>query len=78
VTKVDGRFQELDFCLLVSFVNGKPLSGEFVIPGFVEMSVVKKPATEARSGIKSLHEGADGIRSQTSQQDGQGLPVESS
>ena len=23
-------------------------SGEFVIPGFVKMSVVKKPATEAR------------------------------
>lgn len=26
-------------------------SGEFVIPGFVKMSVVTKPATEARSGI---------------------------
>jgi len=26
-------------------------SGEFVIPGFVKMSVVNKPATEARSGI---------------------------
>src|SRR5260370_15479827 len=26
-------------------------SGEFVIPGFAEMSVVNKPATEARSGI---------------------------
>jgi len=26
-------------------------SGEFVIPGFVKMSVVHKPATEARSGI---------------------------
>jgi DNA-binding protein HU-beta len=26
-------------------------SGEFVIPGFAKMSVVSKPATEARSGI---------------------------
>ena len=26
-------------------------SGEFVIPGFVKMSVVNKPATEARNGI---------------------------
>jgi DNA-binding protein HU-beta len=26
-------------------------SGEFVIPGFVKMSVVNKPATGARSGI---------------------------
>jgi DNA-binding protein HU-beta len=27
------------------------VSGEFVIPGFVKMSVINKPATEARSGI---------------------------
>jgi DNA-binding protein HU-beta len=26
-------------------------SGEFVIPGFVKMSIVNKPATEARSGF---------------------------
>ncbi|KRQ03846.1 HU family DNA-binding protein [Bradyrhizobium manausense] len=26
-------------------------SGEFVIPGFVKMSVVNKPATEARTGV---------------------------
>ena len=26
-------------------------SGEFVIPGFVKMSVVNKPATKARSGV---------------------------
>ncbi|TWA90206.1 DNA-binding protein [Bradyrhizobium stylosanthis] len=26
-------------------------AGEFVVPGFVKMSVVSKPATEARSGI---------------------------
>jgi DNA-binding protein HU-beta len=26
-------------------------NGEFVIPGFVKMSVVNKPATEARSGV---------------------------
>jgi DNA-binding protein HU-beta len=26
-------------------------SGEFVIPGFVKMTVVNKPATEARSGL---------------------------
>jgi DNA-binding protein HU-beta len=26
-------------------------SGEFLIPGFVKMSVVNKPATEARSGF---------------------------
>ena len=26
-------------------------SGEFIIPGFVKMSVASKPATEARSGI---------------------------
>ena len=26
-------------------------SGEFVIPGFVKMSVVNKPATDARSGF---------------------------
>ncbi len=25
--------------------------GEFVIPGFVKMTVVNKPATEARSGV---------------------------
>ena len=25
--------------------------GEFVIPGFAKMSVVNKPATEARSGV---------------------------
>jgi DNA-binding protein HU-beta len=29
-------------------------SGEFVIPGFVKMSVVNKPATEARSGVNPL------------------------
>jgi nucleoid DNA-binding protein len=26
-------------------------SGEFVVPGFAKMTVVNKPATEARSGI---------------------------
>jgi nucleoid DNA-binding protein len=26
-------------------------SGEFAIPGFVKMSIVNKPATEARSGV---------------------------
>jgi DNA-binding protein HU-beta len=26
-------------------------SGEFVIPGFAKMSVVNKPATEARTGV---------------------------
>src|SRR6202789_4632588 len=26
-------------------------AGEFVVPGFVKMSVVNKPATEARSGV---------------------------
>ncbi len=26
-------------------------SGEFVVPGFVKMSIVNKPATEARSGV---------------------------
>lgn len=26
-------------------------AGEFVIPGFVKMSIVNKPATEARSGV---------------------------
>jgi DNA-binding protein HU-beta len=26
-------------------------AGEFVVPGFVKMSVVNKPATEARNGI---------------------------
>jgi len=26
-------------------------SGEFVVPGLVKMSIVNKPATEARSGI---------------------------
>lgn len=26
-------------------------AGEFVIPGFAKMSVVNKPATEARSGV---------------------------
>jgi hypothetical protein len=34
-----------------SFVNE---SGEFVIPGFVKMSVMNKPATEARSGVNLL------------------------
>jgi nucleoid DNA-binding protein len=27
-------------------------TGEFVIPGFAKMSIVNKPATEARSGVK--------------------------
>jgi DNA-binding protein HU-beta len=31
--------------------------GEFVIPGFVKMSVVKKPATEAHSGINPFTKG---------------------
>jgi DNA-binding protein HU-beta len=37
----------------MSVVGYKELreSGEFVVPGFVKMSVVNKPATEARSGI---------------------------
>jgi DNA-binding protein HU-beta len=37
----------------LSTVGYKELNegGEFVIPGFVKMSVVNKPATEARSGI---------------------------
>jgi DNA-binding protein HU-beta len=26
-------------------------SGEFVVPGFVKMSVVNKPASEARNGV---------------------------
>ena len=43
-------------------------SGEFVIPGFVKMSVVNKPATEARS--------ADGIRGQAGQQVRQGITPE--
>jgi len=29
-------------------------SGEFVVPGFVKISVVNKPATEARSGVNPL------------------------
>src|ERR1700753_447128 len=29
--------------------------GEFVIPGFVKMSVVHKPATEARSGVNLVN-----------------------
>ena len=40
-------------------------SGEFVIPGFVKMSVVNKPATPQR--LPSVHERADGIRSETGQ-----------
>jgi DNA-binding protein HU-beta len=32
-------------------VGYKEESGEFVIPGFAKMSVVNKPATEARSGV---------------------------
>jgi nucleoid DNA-binding protein len=37
----------------LSTVGYKELNegGEFVIPGFVKMSIVNKPATEARSGI---------------------------
>jgi DNA-binding protein HU-beta len=31
--------------------GGTNHSGEFVIPGFAKMSVVNKPATEARSGL---------------------------
>ena len=30
-------------------------NGEFVIPGFAKMSVVNKPATEARSGFLTFH-----------------------
>ena len=51
-------------------------SGEFVIPGFVKMSVVNKPATEARSGINPFTKRAHGIRGQASQQVGQGVTPE--
>jgi DNA-binding protein HU-beta len=50
-------------------------SGEFVIPGFVKMSVVNKPATEARSGVNPFTR-ADGVRGQASQQVGQGVTAE--
>jgi hypothetical protein len=33
------------------FQSGAIESGEFVIPGFAKISVVNKPATEARSGV---------------------------
>jgi DNA-binding protein HU-beta len=51
-------------------------SGEFVIPGFAKMSVVNKPATEARSGVNPFHERAYGVRGQASQQVGQGVTSE--
>jgi DNA-binding protein HU-beta len=51
-------------------------SGEFVIPGFVKMTVVNKPATETRSGINP-HERADGICGKTGEQNGQGISPES-
>src|SRR6266403_1264403 len=39
-------------------------SGEFVIPGFATMSVVNKPATEARSGVNPFTKGPMGTVSQ--------------
>src|SRR3954468_20237356 len=51
-------------------------SGEFVIPGFVKMSVVNKPATEARMGVKPLPKGADAVRREAGEQVGEGLAAE--
>jgi DNA-binding protein HU-beta len=52
-------------------------SGEFVVPGFVKMSVINKPPTEARSGINPFTKEPMEF-GQTSPQDRQGLAVESS
>ena len=51
-------------------------SGEFVIPGFAKMSVVNKPATEARSGVNPFTKEPYGVRGQASQQVGQGVTPE--
>ena len=50
-------------------------SGEFVIPGFVKMSVVNKPATEARSGINPFTKEPMEFAA-ASQQVGQGVTLE--
>jgi DNA-binding protein HU-beta len=47
-------------------------SGEFVIPGFAKMSVVNKPATEARSGVHPFTKEP----MEASQQVGQGVTSE--
>jgi hypothetical protein len=51
-------------------------SGEFVIPGFVKMSVVEKPATEAHSGINPFTKQPMEFAAKASQQNGQGVTVE--
>jgi hypothetical protein len=70
-TAASGRFRE--------HVGYKELneSGEFVIPGFAKMSVVSKPATEARSGVNPFtKEPMEFVRGQASQQVGQGVTPE--
>ena len=49
--------------------------GEFVIPGFAKMSVVNKPATEARSGVNPFTKEPMEF-GQASQQVGQGVTPE--
>ena len=51
-------------------------SGEFVIPGFVKMSVVNKARYRSSQRHKSLYKRAHGIRGQASQQVGQGVTPE--
>ena len=47
-----------------------------VIPGFVKMSVMNKPATEARSGVNPFTKEAYGVRGKASQQVSQGVAPE--
>jgi DNA-binding protein HU-beta len=52
-------------------------SGEFVIPGFVKMSVVNKPATEARTGVNPFtKEPMEFAAKPASKQVSQGFPPE--
>ena len=51
-------------------------SGEFVIPGFVKMSVVNKPATEARSGINPFTKEPMEFAARPASKTAQGVAIE--
>jgi nucleoid DNA-binding protein len=51
-------------------------TGEFVVPGFVKMSVVNKLATEAPQRRKFFHRRTYGVRGQAGKQVGKGAAAE--
>jgi len=53
---------------LISKELGKKGPGQFVIPGLLKLKVVRKPATKAKQGGQSVHEGADDHQAKPGQQ----------